>query len=322
MVTRDLITRIAQSRHLAEAGHPSPLDGIYVARKALIDWFDNWLSVPVSSYYCQTTATLVQIVYGVSRLGRWARLVSFKVPQFGRAEDEEHELNEALDPTLANPSGPHSMGPLPNRTPSTVASATSAAPTAGGSDMSNESRRPLCPVASVQGQLGLFPGLEIDVSEILSLLQKRFQDVSRWIQMISISEEQRDLNAWSMTAIKIFLTRHKLENWAEAVAEGVEALSLSDRPRLAGGTGSMHLLPTAVSEDVGMNTSPEGDDSIMTDYSFSRSLLMHELCSDNMGMGTMPAHFYVSPGAGEECWTANMPDGSTWYDGYTNGGGL
>jgi hypothetical protein len=329
MVTRDLISAIAQSLHATENGPSPPLDGIYRSHAALTTWFDNWLSVPVSSYYCLTMATCVQIVYAISRLGRWARLVTFRASPPGglSLEAEEKRLNEALDPSLASSSTPS------GRASTVSASASPAAPTPG-SEASTE--RELCPynpnrpdentdptlpvaVASVQSQLGKFPGLEIDIPQIMSSLQKRFQDVSTSIQRLSVPAEQKDLNAWSMNAIKLFLTRVKLEHWAELVAEGVEALSLSDgRPGVP-----ISMSGTGVGGAAGMVMATE--DALMSDL--SRNLLMQEGFSQE---NTDMAYFYGGStqgggGGTSNPWVTDMMqngDASTWFDGYLNWGNV
>lgn len=326
MVTRELISAIAQSLHATENGPSPPLDGIYRSHAALTAWFDTWLSIPVSSYYCQTMATCTQIVYAISRLGRWARLVTFQATNPGgpSLEAEERRLNEALDPSLS--SSTVSRGD----SSSVSASASPSAPTPG-SETSTGTERELCPynpnrpdenvdptlpvaVASVQSQLGRFPGLEIDIPQIMSSLQKRFQDVSISIQRLSVPAEQKDLNAWSMNAIKLFLTRAKLEHWAELVAEGVEALSLSDkRPGAAQGMGGIGATGVAMATE----------DSIMSDL--SRNLLMQE----NFSQESMDlSYFYGGGGQGQSTsnpWVTDMMqngDASTWFDGYLNWGSV
>lgn len=166
-------------------------------------------------------------------------------------------------------------------------------------------------MASVQGQLGQFPGLEIDIPQIMSTLQKRFQDVSTSIQCQSVPAEQKDLNAWSMNAIKMFLTRAKLEHWAELVAEGVEALSMSDRPRGGGRTGVAAAAATGQGGGKMMAT----EDSVMSDL--SKSLLQEGFLQDGMNV----PYFYG--GNGQNPWVADMVqngDASTWFDGYLNWG--
>ena len=313
IVTRELVSSIAQSLNTPDVGPSSPLYDIYQSHTALTAWFDNWMSIPVSSYYCQTASTCVQIVYAISRLGRWARLVTVQALQKSETihdEDDDRHLGDTLDPSLA------SMGLTSGSSPSLSLSST--APTPSGSETGVD--RELCPynpnrpdesldptlpvaVASVQTQLGRFPGLMIDIPQILSTIQKRFQDVSASIQRQSVPAEQQDLNAWSMNAIKIFLTRAKLEHWAELVAEGVEALSLGDKGCLSGSTSGASLPAGMMMED-----------SLMGDL--SKNLLQEGFLQDNMDM----SYYY---GSQTNPWVNDMVqngDASTWFEGYLNWG--
>jgi hypothetical protein len=147
----------------------------------------------------------------------------------------------------------------------------------------------------------------IDIFQILSTIQKRFQDVSASMQRQSVPAEQQDLNSWSMNAIKIFLTRAKLEHWAELVAEGVEALSLGDKGRSPG------LTPGEAGSSLPADMSME--DSLMN--GLSKNLLQEGFLPDHVDM----SYFY---GSQTNPWVNDIVqngDASSWFEGYLNWGG-
>lgn len=233
-IDSELITSLAEALTSSFDRPSSTLDEIYRSHSVLVAWFDNWLSVPVSSYYCQTTATCTLLVYAISMLGRWAKLIT---------PSKLHKDRAGIPEDCLTGDGNCITTPASTETPSVSSTATSA-PTPAASDSSQDKEPcgynhhnpqvrsdPGLPVAVASLQLPLRqqPGLDIDIPAILSTCQARFQQVSSSIQKSSSSEaESGDHNVWSMSAIKILITRAKLERWADLVAAGTEALSLED----------------------------------------------------------------------------------------------
>lgn len=295
-IDSELIESLSESLASPSDESNSPLDEIYRSRAALVAWFDNWLSVPVSSYHSQTTATCSLVIYAISMLNRWAKLI---IPSKLRTE------------RVVGSPGPQKPPADPRQYRLSPPSAVSSAPTPADSDSNQDTEYcassqhnrqvksdPQLPVAvaSLQARLQQQrPGLDVDIPGILSTLQGRFQQVSLSIQEWSASEaENGDLNVWSMSAVKILSTRARLARWAELVVEGIEALSLED--------GAVQKYSSG--EDVAWNALPDG--------------FLGGFGAGNSGMGMGMPEFGDGMGTG---WMAGLMPGTepmACFDGYMN----
>lgn len=247
-------------------GPGSSLDAFYQSHSALITWFNTWLSVPVSNYYCQTTATCSLIIYGVSMLGRWAKLVTPSTLSTGNAPIPFPE-----DPSYDERRHTGSLSPSDHPSTSSGVSAAETANEEGsldpepceyGDHNAQTKADPSLPaaVAELQARLKQQPGLNIDIVAILSTIQQRFQKVAVSLQSSSLDSETKSPNVWGLSAIKLLITRAKLERWADLVAVGTEALSLEDR-----------VTQDSIMSDVGRNPLQDGfldeaDMSMMPDF--------------------------------------------------------
>lgn len=265
-IDSDLINSLSKSLSSFD-GPGSPLDGFYQSHSALVTWFNTWLSIPVANYYCQTTATCSLIIYGVSMLGRWAKLVTPAALSTGHApipfpDDpsyDERRHTDSMSPT-DHPSA--SSGVSAAETANASQSSLDKEP-CGYSDHNAQTKAdPGLPtaVAELQARLKKQPGLNIDIVAILSTIQQRFQQVAVSLQRSSLDRETKHPNVWALSAIKLLITRAKLERWAELVAAGTEALSLEDR-----------LTQDSIMGDVGRNPLQDGfldeaDMSMMPDF--------------------------------------------------------
>lgn len=103
-------------------------------------------------------------------------------------------------------------------------------------------------VAVLRTQLQTQPGLMINIPEILSAICNRFEHANATFQLCSVDTERVNKNIWMMTALKVRITRAKLEKWAELVAEGAESLGQENRTdgeqRMAEWQAAMHLPQT------------------------------------------------------------------------------
>ncbi|KAJ3501338.1 hypothetical protein NM208_g16958 [Fusarium decemcellulare] len=70
------IISMSESLTSPTLGAASALDVFYQSRNALKQFFDNWLDIPISEYYCQTTPVAAQLVYALTMLGRWAKFAA------------------------------------------------------------------------------------------------------------------------------------------------------------------------------------------------------------------------------------------------------
>lgn len=291
-----LVTSISRSLTTTSSSAPSSLDQMYQSRNALVAWLDNWLNIPASLYCCQTTPLAAQLVYGLTMLGRWARLTTSRTTytQKGTAPDNSSNKHPAMGNSLNTNSQASGTELSPSRLSLVAPNAIEHIETCAYAQVtySRQGMDPKLPgaVAVLRTQLQQHPGLLIDVSQILTSFESRFEAASAMFQVSPMDNSKPEHSIWSMAAIKIRVTRAKLERWAAIVAQGPESLSLEE------------------TEDLGMEearianagTSLDGSGDYPQD-----SMTPDQLSMQNYNEG-MP-------------WTSDMLQGgdpSLWLDGY------
>lgn len=212
-------------------GAPSALDVFYQSRNALQKFFDDWLSVPVSEFCNQTTPIAAQLVYGLTMLGRWTKLTA---PILTKAPIPMPNDTSASNPNveLYKADSEYSASVSPSNVAVSVAgSSTGEKDTQTASPfVLREGTEPglLAAVAALRSKIQSQPGLSLDITGILSAICSRFEEANASFQVTSVEPGTSDHNIWSMSAIKVKITRAKLERWAEIVAAGTEALKVND----------------------------------------------------------------------------------------------
>ena len=59
---------------------PSALDVFYRASHAIQTWLNHWFTIPISSYFYLPMPVCAQLIYSITMLSRWAKLVSPVLP--------------------------------------------------------------------------------------------------------------------------------------------------------------------------------------------------------------------------------------------------
>ncbi|KAJ4271337.1 hypothetical protein NW762_000039 [Fusarium torreyae] len=297
------VISMSESLTTPTLGAASALDIFYQSRNALKQFFDDWLSIPISEYYCQTTPVAAQVVYGLTMLGRWAKFTApiplttatTPMPNDTSAQDPNVELYKVDSEYSA------SVSPS-NATPSVAATSTHGKDSQASSPIVlREGTDPRLPaaVAALRSQIQSQPGLSLDVTGILSGICSRFEDASASFQVASTEPGTSDHNLWSMSAIKVRITRAKLERWAEIVAAGTQALRIHDED----------------SRDTDMqdsNTSEAGRSAVAN----TGAAIGEDMQADTFGMPDW------NP---EMQWSFEMLQGvdpSIWFDGYLDWGAV
>lgn len=225
-----LVNSISESLTLRSIGAGSPLDKVYQSSAALTAWFNAWLNVPVPSYYYQTTAVGSHLVYALTMLGRWAKLVT---PRFeGNTPMSQDESTDTSSVSLYDSDIAQSQcetGPGSSRVSTPLS--THHEPLGGRGPPPRSYAPDSDPdlptaVAALRAQLQTQPGLVVNIPEILSALCNRFEQANATFQTCSADPERMHNNLWLSTALKIRITRAKLERWAELVSAGTDALNL------------------------------------------------------------------------------------------------
>ncbi|KAF4963841.1 hypothetical protein FSARC_8201 [Fusarium sarcochroum] len=297
------IISMSESLTSPTLGAASALDIFYQSRNALKQFFDDWLSIPISEYYCQTTPVAAQLVYGLTMLGRWAKFTApiplttatTPMPNDTSAQDPNVELYKADSEYSA------SVSPS-NATPSVAATSTHGKDSQESSPIVlREGTDPRLPaaVAALRSQVQTQPGLSLDVTGILSGICSRFEEANASFQVVSAEPGTSDHNLWSMSAIKVRITRAKLERWAEIVAAGTEALKIHDED--SRDTDMQDSSTSEVGRSAAANTGAVPNEDIQ---------------ADTFGMPDW------NP---EMPWSSEMLQGvdpSIWFDGYLDWGAV
>lgn len=212
-VDLSLVNSLTNSLTSGPLGRGTPLDRLYRSSAALRNWFDNWLAVPASSYFRHPTTIMSQLVYAITMLGRWAQLATPRTVYeggtpmpFGEASaaynaDSQMTTNGLSEP---RPAQGYSQGEQKLKCAEAL-----------DQDL-------ISAVAGLQSQLQSQPGLTINIPEILSTMCTRCEQVNNIFQQTTPEEEKMDNNVWTFSALKVRITRVKLEKWAELVAAAAE----------------------------------------------------------------------------------------------------
>lgn len=286
-------------------GAASALDIFYQSRNALKQWFDNWLAIPISEYYCQTTPVAAQIVYALTALGRWAKFtapITLNRPRTPMPRDTSAD-GPNVEHFKADSEYSASMGSR-KATPAGSTPSHENDPTECSQIVLREGTDPRLPaaVASLRSQIQSQPGLSLDVSGILTGVCSRFEEANATFQVASTEPGATDHNLWSMSAIKIRITRAKLERWAEIVAAGTEALKLQDEER-----------DTEMDDNC---TTNDNGDTERTPLEEAESFMAGDMQADGLQMQNWNSG---TP------WTTEMLQGvdpSVWFDGYLDWGAV
>ncbi len=190
VIDANLLSRLAGTLTSLTPNRPSALDIFYRSHAALRAWFEHWLSIPVHIYRWLPMPLCTQLIYGVTMLGRWARLVG-----------------------PLKPSGPN--GPTTIIDPSTdpsqlvgdlAAASTPTVPIRDSPDVP-------AAIAALREQLRSQPQLALDISAVLGAIGAQFKAADAMCA-------DGGANIWDLCARKVLITRAKLEKWAEVVAAG------------------------------------------------------------------------------------------------------
>lgn len=244
-IEAERLKRLEESLSSVALNGSSSLDGLYRAQYALKGFFEKWFEMPTAFYTSMPIFVLLEVVYGMTMLARWAKLLGPGQARRGNtAPDILVPQKIVWDPSAVRPSESTVFGaglaPLkPFETSSeTEARSTKLSKSSRGSDLTKlpppitdptqisasqfrEVADPTIPgvVASLRTKLHMQPGLNIDIIGILSSLALRCEKVHRELTEGAAGGAWHN-DVWYLCAKKVLITRAKLEKWAEIVAVG------------------------------------------------------------------------------------------------------
>lgn len=256
----------------------------------------------MSEYYRQTTPIAAQLVYGITMLGRWAKFtapIRLNVPGTPMPHDTSandpnvnlfrNDSEYAASVASTRPTPPESSPSTRGRDPQEYSQIVLREGT--------DPRLPLA-VAELRKQIQNQPGLTLDVSGILTDICSRFEEANATFQVGGMEPGALDHTVWSMSAVKVRITRAKLERWAEIVAARTEALQIGDDNE-------------DIVHDAAMDDSEEADTG-------TSSMASSEPIFNDGGLPAEPMQAATNNWNTSMPWTSDMLQGvdpSLWFDG-------
>ncbi|EGO51949.1 hypothetical protein NEUTE1DRAFT_125546 [Neurospora tetrasperma FGSC 2508] len=76
IIDASLLAKFYKDLTALDDNTPSALDVFYRVSSGVREWFDHWFTVPVSAYFYLPVSIICQIVYAVTMLARWSKIVS------------------------------------------------------------------------------------------------------------------------------------------------------------------------------------------------------------------------------------------------------
>ncbi|KAL2888520.1 arsenate reductase [Ceratocystis lukuohia] len=176
---------------------PSPLDGFYRSHAALKAWFDDFMTLPIPSYYCIPLPVSMNMIHAVTILGRWAKLST----PYGHL---------ASTPQPEDPSGAWNN---PLNEPKDSASST-----LDDSILPTGDSRLIRTLAMLKAQISTQPSLSLDVTGIMEILCNKLEQASSALSARDIDSQAQEYNVWIFQTTKLRIAHFKLQQWAEIVA--------------------------------------------------------------------------------------------------------
>jgi hypothetical protein len=210
---------------------------------ALKAWLENWLAIPVCSYFYMPQPAYVQLVHGAMMLSRWVRVAgpgAVKLSSSGTAVSQK-ELTVPWQPTPALsgvPSCPDLSLPRPPASLSTqVVSA----------QILNTLR------TNVTAQ----PNLQVDILGIFDTMGARFEAAKK--EMAAAQGLDWENDTWDFAAKHLMLKKARVEKWCEVVAmaagEGRSPRTDAHDSVYDGSREATNMLPGQSVDDFGWVTS-------------------------------------------------------------------
>ena len=169
---------------------------------ALKAWLENWLAIPVCSYFYIPQPAYVQLVHGAMMISRWLRIAgpsAVKLSSAGTATSQK-ESTVSLQPTPALsgvPSCPDLSLPRPPASVSTQVVSTQI-------------------LGTLRAQVAAQPNLQLDILGILDTMAARFEVAKKEIAAAQGVNWEND--TWDFAAQHLKMKKARVEKWRDMVA--------------------------------------------------------------------------------------------------------
>lgn len=172
---------------------------------ALKAWLENWLAIPVCSYFYMPQPAYTQLVHGAMMLTRWVRVAGPGAIKLSSASSAAPQ-KESIDPWQPTPalSGVPACPDLGSPRPP-------ASPFAQG-----ESAQIL---HTLRAKVAAEPHLQVDVLGILDTMGARFEAAKK--EMAAAQGLEWENDTWDFAAKHLKMKKARVEKWCEMVAVAV-----------------------------------------------------------------------------------------------------
>ncbi|QKX59327.1 uncharacterized protein TRUGW13939_06459 [Talaromyces rugulosus] len=171
---------------------------------ALKAWLENWLAIPVCSYFYMPQPAYVQLVHGAMMLSRWVRVAgpsAVKLSSAGTAAVSQKESTVPWQPTPALsgvPSCPDLSLPRPQASASTTQVVSAQI------------------LNTLRTKVTAQPNLQVDILGILDTMAARFEAAKK--EMAAAQGVDWENDTWDFAAEHLKMKKARVEKWREMVA--------------------------------------------------------------------------------------------------------
>lgn len=182
---------------------------------ALKAWLDNWLAIPVCSYFYMPQPAYAQLVHAAMMLSRWTRVAGPSAVKLSSAAGTAVSVSQKESTTVP-------WGPTP---------ALSGVPSCP--DLMSLSRPPPASAASstqvvsaqilntLRAQVAAQPNLQVDICGILDTMAARFEAAKD--EMAAAQGVDWENDTWDLAAEHLKMKKARVEKWRDIMAVGIAA---------------------------------------------------------------------------------------------------
>ncbi|KAK0706239.1 hypothetical protein B0T26DRAFT_725883 [Lasiosphaeria miniovina] len=186
---------------------------------ALKAWLDNWLAIPVCSYFYMPQPAYAQLVHAATMISRWTRVAGPSAVELSSAAGIAVSASQRESVTLPWEPTPALSGvpPCPDlmslsRPP---ASAASSAQVVSAQVVSAQI------VNTLRAQVAAQPNLQVDICGILDTMAARFKAAKD--EMAAAQGVDWENDTWDLAAEHLKMKKARVEKWRDMVAMGTAA---------------------------------------------------------------------------------------------------
>ena len=169
---------------------------------ALKAWLDNWLAIPVCSYFYMPQPAYAQLVHAAMMLSRWTRLAgpnAIKLYNTGTAVSQE-ESTVSSEPTPALSGVPSCPDLGLSRHPASESTQVVSAQI----------------LNTLRAQVIAQPSLQVDICGILDTMAARFEAAKEEMAVAQGVDWEND--TWDLAAEHLRIKKARVEKWSEIIA--------------------------------------------------------------------------------------------------------